>query len=107
MSEWNYTKCSKPFESVEDALEFMISRSFEGQVLQRTKGYTAVCPSYPEGFYPDAVPVASYSPDTGVVNNDKTINLILNTNTSANLELECCPDPVNITSNNNIEKNCC
>ena len=27
MSEWNYTKCSKPFESVEEALEFMISKS--------------------------------------------------------------------------------
>ena len=107
MSEWNYTKCSKPFESVEEALEFMISRSYEGQVLQRTKGYTAVCSTYPEGYYPDAVPVASFSPDTGVIKNNKKINLVLNTNPSTSLDIECCPEPVSITTNNNVEKNCC
>lgn len=58
MSEWNYTKCAKPFSSVEEARKYMMSRGFEGQILARDNGgYTAVCPTYPEGFYPDAVPV--------------------------------------------------
>ena len=58
MSEWNYTKCSKPFESVEQAKEFMVQRQFAGQILRRDHGgYTAVCPTYPEGYYPDAVSV--------------------------------------------------
>jgi len=95
MSEWNYTKCSKPFESVEDALEFMVSRSFEGQVLQRTHGYTAVCPTYPDGYYPDATPVASYSPENGIVKNKEKINLILNVNQSPTVDTDCCPQQVN------------
>ena len=58
MSEWNYTKCAKPFESQEEAREFMVSKNFEGQILKRASGgYTAVCPTYPEGYYPDAVAV--------------------------------------------------
>ena len=58
MSEWNYTKCSKPFESVEQARNYMVERGFGGQILQRDHGgYTAVCPTYPEGYYPDAVVV--------------------------------------------------
>ena len=58
MSEWNYTKCAKPFSSVDEAREYMMSRGFEGQILARDNGgYTAVCPTYPEGFYPDAIPV--------------------------------------------------
>ena len=58
MSEWNYTKCAKPFASQEEAKEFMLERKFAGQILQRENGgYTAVCPTYPEGYYPDAVSV--------------------------------------------------
>jgi hypothetical protein len=58
MSEWNYTKCAKPFESETDALEYMKSKDLAGYVLKRDLGYTAVCPTYPEGFYPDAVLVS-------------------------------------------------
>lgn len=58
MSEWNYTKCSKPFESEAEAIEYMKSRDFAGWVLKRDSGYAAVCPTYPEGYYPDAVVVA-------------------------------------------------
>lgn len=55
MSEWNYTKCSKPFQSVEEARSYMVSKNFEGHILARGGGgYTAVCPTYPEGYYPDA-----------------------------------------------------
>ena len=58
MSEWNYTKCAKPFTSVDEAREYMTSRGFGGQILARDNGgYTAVCPTYPEGFYPDAIRV--------------------------------------------------
>ena len=58
MSEWNYTKCSKPFESEAEAIEYMKSRDFAGWVLKRDSGYAAVCPTYPEGYYPDAIVVA-------------------------------------------------
>ena len=58
VSEWNYTKCAKPFESIEQARAFMVDRGFAGQILRRDHGgYTAVCPTYPEGYYPDAVSV--------------------------------------------------
>ncbi|MEY4989915.1 MAG: hypothetical protein RIS08_141 [Actinomycetota bacterium] len=58
MSEWNYTKCSKPFQSEAEAIEYMKSRDFAGWVLKRDSGYAAVCPTYPEGYYPDAIVVA-------------------------------------------------
>lgn len=60
MSEWNYTKCAKPFESQEAALDFMKTKDFAGYVLKRENGFTAVCPTYPDGYYPDAVVVAEY-----------------------------------------------
>ena len=64
MSERNYTKCAKPFTSVEEAREYLQAKDFAGWILQRDEGYSAVCPTYPEGFYPDAVKVE-------VVNNSK------------------------------------
>ena len=59
MSEWNYTKCTKPFNSVEEAEAFMVEKDFAGHILKRTNGYAAVCPAYPDGYYPDAVLVLS------------------------------------------------
>ena len=58
MSEWNYTKCAKPFESKEEALGYLQNKDFAGYVLKRDHGYAAVCPTYPDGYYPDAVVVA-------------------------------------------------
>ena len=58
MSEWNYTECAKPFETEAAAREFLVSRDFAGWILKRDVGYTAVCPTYPAGFYPDAMVVA-------------------------------------------------
>jgi len=58
MSEWNYTKCAKPFESEGEARDFMESKDFAGFILQRAHGYTAVCPTYPDGYYPDGVKIA-------------------------------------------------
>lgn len=58
MSEWNYTKCAKPFESEAEAREYMISKDFAGWILKRDAGYAAVCPTYPDGYYTDAIKVA-------------------------------------------------
>ena len=55
MSEWNYTSCAKPFETQAEAEKFMSQRDFAGYLLKRADGYTAVCPTYPDGYYPDAV----------------------------------------------------
>lgn len=65
MSEWNYTKCSKPFESRAEAEKYMREKDFAGYVLKRLDGYTAVCPTYPEGYYPDAVTVAAIDNSLG------------------------------------------
>ncbi|MEY3587221.1 MAG: hypothetical protein RL696_425 [Actinomycetota bacterium] len=54
MSEWNYTKCSKPFTSEQEAAEYMQNKDLAGFVLAREAGFTAVCPTYPDGYYPDA-----------------------------------------------------
>ena len=36
----------------------MLEKDFKGQILAREDGtFTAVCPTYPEGYYPDAVTV--------------------------------------------------
>lgn len=59
MSDWNYTKCAKPFESVDAARTFMIEKDFAGHILRRENGFSAVCPTYPEGYYPDAELVES------------------------------------------------
>ena len=58
MSEWNYTKCAKPFESEKEALTYLREKDFAGYVLKRDRGYAAVCPAYQDGYYPDAVVVA-------------------------------------------------
>ena len=58
VSEWNYTKCSKPFESQQAAVDYLQVKDFAGLILKRTQGFTAVCPTYPDGYYPDAVVVA-------------------------------------------------
>lgn len=59
MSEWNYTKCAKPFESEAEAIKYMTQKDFAGYVLKREVGFSAVCPTYPEGYYPDATVVAN------------------------------------------------
>jgi hypothetical protein len=65
MSEWNYTKCAKPFDSLEAARDFMQQKDFAGHILKRSSGYSAVCPTYPEGYYTDAVLVDSFENSKG------------------------------------------
>ena len=91
MSEWNYTKCSKPFSNIEEALEFMIANSFDGQVLERAEGYSAVCPTYPKGFYPDAVPVAEYSAKVGVITDKELLGTVMISTENTMQNPSCCP----------------
>lgn len=32
----------------------MFEKDFAGHILKRETGYSAVCPTYPDGYYPDA-----------------------------------------------------
>jgi len=60
MSEFDIERCSRAFEDSDDAVEYMTDRGYAGYVLERGDGsITAVCPTYPDGFYPDARIVAS------------------------------------------------
>jgi hypothetical protein len=53
--EWVVERCSKPFESKEDAVSYMKDRKFDGMVLKLEDGsIQAVCPTYPAGYYPKA-----------------------------------------------------
>ena len=88
MSEWNYTKCAKPFGSQQEARDFMVSRGFAGQILKRDNGgFTAVCPTYPEGYYPDAVSVETIDEAAlAVPSRDEHL-----------ADSECCAGPQDIT----------
>jgi hypothetical protein len=65
MSEWNYTKCAKPFESADAARAFMQAKDFAGHILRRENGYAAVCPTYPDGYYQDATLIQSFENSKG------------------------------------------
>ncbi len=53
-------RCTKAFTSVDEARDFMLAKDYDGHVLLRGDGtFTAVCPTYPDGFYPDATIVAT------------------------------------------------
>ena len=88
MSEWNYTKCAKPFATVAEARDFMMTRGFAGQILLRDHGgFTAVCPTYPEGYYPDAVSVDTIDEaDLTTSSQGDHLN-----------ESECCEGPQDVT----------
>lgn len=43
----------------------MAEKDFAGHILKRDNGYAAVCPTYPEGYYPDAVLVESFENSKG------------------------------------------
>ena len=88
MSEWNYTKCAKPFATQGDAREFMINKGFAGKILLRDHGdYTAVCPTYPEGYYPDAVSVETIDEEAlAAPSQSDHLN-----------ETECCAGPQEVT----------
>ena len=88
MSEWNYTKCAKPFATQDDAREFMLNKGFAGQILLRDHGgYTAVCPTYPEGYYPDAVSVETIDEEAlAAPSQSDHLN-----------DTECCAGPQEVT----------
>ena len=64
ITNWNVSKCAESFDSYEESLSYMSSHSFDGMILEREDGtFSAVCPTYPDGFYPDAkiIKKVSYS----------------------------------------------
>lgn len=55
IEEWVVERCSKPFESKNDAVSYMKEKKFDGMVLKLEDGsIQAVCPTYPDGYYPNA-----------------------------------------------------
>jgi len=53
--EWVVERCSSPFNSSEEAVNYMKKKNFGGMVLQLEDGsIQAVCRTYPDGFYPNA-----------------------------------------------------
>jgi len=80
MSEWNYTQCAKPFASADDAREYLHAKDFAGWILQREEGFSAVCPAYPEGYYPDATVIEE-------VNNSRDE---MGTEKNRESSLQCC-----------------
>ena len=53
--DWIVERYSKPFESQEDAATYMKEKKFDGMVLKLEDGsIQAVCPTYPDGYYPNA-----------------------------------------------------
>lgn len=93
MSEWNYTQCAKPFESHQQARAFMLERGFAGQILLRDHGgYTAVCPTYPEGYYPDAISVETITEEAiSRPSNDHLVG------GPSNADDCCAPGPVSVS----------
>jgi len=84
MSEWNYTKCTKPFASAEAAESYMVEKDFAGYVLERSEGFAAVCPAYPEGFYPDAKVVSEVENSSGELRSTQA------TTQATTLATSCC-----------------
>jgi len=82
----------------------MTTNSFEGQVRERTGGYFAGCPAYPEGFCPDATPVAEYSPEIGVITDSSLFGNILTSEKTEKKEFDCCPVPIGVMTS---ESKCC
>lgn len=62
VAAFDVDRCTKAFRSVDEARDFMVAKHYDGHVLLRGDGtFTAVCPTYPDGFYPDATIVATVS----------------------------------------------
>lgn len=43
----------------------MIEKDFAGHILKRENGFSAVCPTYPENYYPDAELLESRDNEAG------------------------------------------
>lgn len=56
--KWVASKCTRYFDSVEDAIDYLNERDYSGKVLRAPEGIIAVCCAYPDGYYQDAVTVA-------------------------------------------------
>ena len=52
--KWIASKCTRTFESSEDAVQYLREHDYSGKVLQTPEGILAVCCAYPEGYYPES-----------------------------------------------------
>jgi hypothetical protein len=101
VSEWNYTKCSQGFTTQDEAREFMVKKSFAGHILLRGDGsYTAVCPTYPDGYYPDARTVETMGSEEfngqEMIENESP-STTSNPDIAVDSGLACCSEPQLIT----------
>ena len=56
--KWIASKCTRYFDSIDDAIDYLNERDYSGKVLRTPEVIIAVCCAYPDGFYHDAVTVA-------------------------------------------------
>ncbi|HIK99419.1 MAG: hypothetical protein CMA61_04995 [Euryarchaeota archaeon] len=52
--EWIASKCTRYFETPNDAEQYLRDHNYTGKVLQTPEGIMAVCCAYPDGYYPEA-----------------------------------------------------
>ena len=64
--KWVASKCTKYFDSSEDAVKYLRERNFTGKVLQTPEGIMAVCCAYPDGFYDDATTLVDICDEDGI-----------------------------------------
>lgn len=64
--KWVASKCTKYFDSSEDAVKYLRERNFTGKVLQTPEGIMAVCCAYPDGFYDDATTLIDICDEDGI-----------------------------------------
>ena len=65
--DWIVERCSKPFESKNDAVTYMNDKKLDGMVLKLEDGsIQAVCPTYPDGYYPNAEILEEVNSDSQV-----------------------------------------
>ncbi|MEO2114965.1 MAG: hypothetical protein ABGX21_01425 [Candidatus Poseidoniia archaeon] len=55
--KWIASKCTRYFDSIEDATDYLNERDYSGKVLRSPEGIIVVCCAYPDGFYQDVVTV--------------------------------------------------
>jgi len=53
----------------------MVEKDFAGYVLERSEGFAAACPAYPEGFYPDAMVVGEVENSSGELRSTQATTL--------------------------------
>ncbi len=64
--KWVASKCTRYFDSSEEAVTYLRERNFTGKVLETPEGIMAVCCAYPDGFYDDATTLIDICDEDGI-----------------------------------------